>query len=109
ALLLLYSVPFLLEGDFSPQTNFAIRVDKALLGFFMDGAYWDSPVSWKFSDSYDYAWIWSSLTFTVTVMMGCFAGKLIKDQKDTKPIGVALTLMWIGLACLTAGYLLGLY
>lgn len=72
-LLVIYAIPFVLDGKYGAQENFAIRVDKNILGHWMDGVYWDQGI-WYFSESYDYSWIWSSLTFTVTVMMGCFAG-----------------------------------
>lgn len=109
ALLILYSIPFIIDGDYSPQNNFAIRVDKAVLRYFMDGAYWDTSTTWKFSPWYDYTWIWSSLTFTVTVMMGCFAGKIIKDQKDSRPNRIVQKLFIIGISCVVIGSLLGLY
>jgi predicted acyltransferase len=109
ALLVVYAIPFLIDGDFSPQHNFAIKLDKAILGPFMDGTYRDTSGNWHFSKHYDYAWIWSSLTFTVTVMLGCFAGKMIKDNGSRNPHRVALNLFLIGIGCLAAGYVWAIY
>lgn len=104
-LLVVYTIPFVLDGNYSPQENFAIRVDKKILGSWMDGVYWDQGI-WDFSDTYDYSWIWSSLTFTVTVMMGCFAGKIIKENARINPNRVFRDLIAIGFICLLAGVLL---
>lgn len=49
----------MLCGDFSPEGNFAYKVDLMLLG--------------RFRGDPTYTWIWSSLTFAVTVMLGTFA------------------------------------
>lgn len=106
SLLIIYSVPFLVDNDFSEQHNFAMRVDKQVLGYLMDGAYWNESGNWTFSPSYNYTWIWSSLTFVVSVMTGCLAGKYIKDNKDKYTtrislvmgiLGVVLTLIGLGL------------
>lgn len=109
ALLVVYAIPFMVGGDYSPQNNFAIRLDRLILGPFMDGAYWTDDHSWAYSSSYDYTWIWSSLTFTVTVMMGCFAGKIIKDDKGNRPLRVTVTLVLIGFALIFVGWIWGLY
>lgn len=103
-LLVIYAIPFALDGNYSAQENFAIRVDKKILGHWMDGVYWDQG-GWYFSESYDYSWIWSSLTFTVTVMMGCFAGKIIKENAKNNPFKVFRYLIGIGIACVLAGVL----
>lgn len=63
-LLLAFSLPFSILGDFSPEGNFANRIDSVLMG-----ARRGDP---------SYTWIWSSLTFGVTVMLGAFAGKMMK-------------------------------
>lgn len=103
-LLVIYAIPFALDGKYGAQENFAIRVDKNILGHWMDGVYWDQGI-WYFSESYDYSWIWSSLTFTVTVMMGCFAGKIIKENARNNPFKVCRYLIGIGIACMLAGIL----
>ncbi len=83
-LLLLYWIPMTFLGDFTPEGNFAAQVDKCVLGRFRDGVYWNEDGSWSFSPHYTYTWIWSSLTFGVTVMLGAFAGKIMKEGKTDR-------------------------
>ena len=68
-------------GDFTPAGNFAEQVDRWVLGRFRDGAFWNEDGTWSFSPYYNYTWIWSSLTFGVTVMLGAFAGKIMKETQ----------------------------
>lgn len=104
-LLLVYWVPMTFCGDFTPEGNFAEQVDRLILGRFRDGVYWTEDGSWHFSPGYTYTWIWSSLTFGATVMLGTFAGRIMKEGKaDGKRVvrilllsGVALvgvSLLW---------------
>lgn len=78
ALLALYWVPMTFMGDFTPEGNFAEMIDRAVLGRWRDGVFWDESGNWQFYAPYTYTWIWSSLTFGVTVMLGYFAGLVIK-------------------------------
>lgn len=80
-LLVAYWVPMTLLGDFTPDGNFAEAVDRAVLGRFRDGVYWDDA-GWHFSDYYHYTWILSSLTFGVTVLLGSFAGRIVREGRD---------------------------
>ena len=75
-LLLAYWIPMTFLGDFTPAGNFAEQVDRYVLGRFRDGVFWNEDGTWSFSPYYNYTWIWSSLTFGVTVMLGAF------DRKD---------------------------
>ncbi|MDE6368525.1 MAG: DUF5009 domain-containing protein [Muribaculaceae bacterium] len=103
-LLLIYWIPMTFCGDFTPEGNFAEAVDRAVLGHWRDGVYWDASGQWHFYAPYTYTWIWSSLTFGVTVMLGYFAGKIVKSSgKSTLTVtrlvitGVALiavALLW---------------
>ena len=68
-------------GDFTPAGNFAEQVDRWVLGRFRDGVFWNEDGTWSFSPYYNYTWIWSSLTFGVTVMLGAFAGKIMKETQ----------------------------
>lgn len=86
ALLLLYSLPMSLCGDFSPTGNFAYKVDLAILG--------------DLRGDVTYTWIWSSLTFAVTVMMGSFATRIIKHRHHA-----TTRLMTIGAAMIALGLL----
>lgn len=81
-LLLLYAVPMMLNGNFSPTSNFANSIDEAILGRFRDGVFWISNTEWQFSSHYHYTWVFSSLTFPVTVMLGVFANKILMHFKD---------------------------
>ena len=83
-LLLAYWIPMTFLGDFTPEGNFAEKVDRIVLGRFRDGVYWGEDGIWHFSPSYNYTWILSSLTFGVTVMLGTFAGKIMKEGKEDR-------------------------
>lgn len=54
-------------GDYSPDGNIAIWIDKAILGSHQDGT--------------SYAWILASLNFGATTMSGVFAGRLLQDKQ----------------------------
>lgn len=103
-LLLLYAIPFLLTGNYTPQGNWAEQVDKLILGQFRDGVYFTEDGLWHFSTSYHYTWVWSSLTFGVTVMLGTFANQLLMRYKQQPPKALA-RLIGVGLFLLTLGYL----
>ena len=83
-LLLLYWVPMTFLGDFTSVGNFAEQVDRWVLGRFRDGVYWNEDGTWSFSPYYNYTWVWSSLTFGVTIMLGAFAGKIMKEGKTDR-------------------------
>lgn len=59
-------VPGAGAGIYTPQTNLAIYIDKAILGSHQDGT--------------TYTWILSSLNFGATTMLGVFAGYVIKGS-----------------------------
>ena len=96
-LLLIYWIPMTFLGDFTPEGNFAEKVDRLVLGHFRDGVFWNEDGSWSFSAHYNYTWIWSSLTFGATVMLGAFAGKIMKAGKDNHR-KVVQTLLIIGIS-----------
>ncbi|WP_455586755.1 acyltransferase family protein [Bacteroides sp.] len=100
-LLFFYWAPMTFLGDFTPAGNFAEQVDRWVLGRFRDGTYWNEDGSWSFSPGYTYTWILSSLTFGVTVMLGVFAGKIMKEGKTDRSKVVKL-LMTIGIALIVA-------
>lgn len=103
-LLLAYWIPMTFLGDFTSEGNFAEKIDRLVLGRFRDGAYWNEDGSWDFSPYYNYTWVLSSLTFGVTVMLGTFAGRLMKEGRNNRK-KVALNLFIIGLALVAAGWL----
>lgn len=94
-LLLTYWIPMTFCGDFTPSGNFAELVDRMVLGRFRDGVYLDESGNWNFSPHYTYTWIWSSLTFGVTVMLGTFAGRIMKAGKENRK-QVVQTLLLVG-------------
>ena len=77
-----YWAVFVLSGSaFDPKDNVAMAVDKAVLGPHRDGVAWADDGSWRFMKRYQYTWILSSLNFAVTVLLGCFAGQLLRSRK----------------------------
>lgn len=108
ALLLLYTIPMTLFGDWSPDGNFACEIDKAVLGRFRDGSYIDANGVWQFAGWYDYTWVWSSLTFCCTVAMGSLAGHIIRNGSKNMN-KTALTLFITGLALIIAGEIWGIW
>lgn len=103
-LLIIYSVPMTLFGDFTPEGNFAEKIDRWVLGRFRDGVYWDANGTWHFSPNYTYTWIWSSITFSVTVLSGALAGELMKKGKENRQRTAAILLI-AGLALVALGWL----
>lgn len=102
-LLLIYWIPMTFCGDFTPQGNFAEMIDREVLGRWRDGVFQDASGQWHFAPDYSYTWIWSTLTFTVTVMLGYFAGVIIrKHQRTAKTAcilaGVGFVLLVLGVA-----------
>ena len=84
ALLLLYSVPMHLYGDWSAQGNMACVIDKTILGRFRDGSTIAADGGVVFAGWYDYTWLWSSMTFCCTVALGSLAGELTKNGNDNR-------------------------
>lgn len=107
ALLVVYSIPMHLHGDWSAQGNWAALIDKALLGRFRDGSILAADGSVQFAGWYDYTWLWSSLTFCCTVALGSFAGYMIKSGNNNRK-GTARTLLLTGVVLVVAGLLMGL-
>ena len=83
-LLVAYSIPMHVVGDWSSQGNFASIVDKAILGRFRDGSTIAHDGSVVFASWYDYTWLWSSLTFSCTVALGCLAGHITKNGNNER-------------------------
>lgn len=107
-LLIVYSLPMHLWGDWSPQGNFAAEVDKALLGRFRDGSVVAEDGTVLFAPWYDYTWVWSSITFCCTVTLGSFAGHLTKRGNGDR-VSTAKKLFLLAFVLLVAGYLFGMY
>ena len=108
ALLILYSVPMHLHGDWSAQGNFAAMLDKAVLGRFRDGSAVMAEGCVQFAAWYDYTWLWSSITFCCTVALGSLAGHVARNG-DADRAETARKLFLAGTALLVAGLLMGLW
>lgn len=108
ALLVIYTIPMTLFGDWTPQDNFACAIDKMILGRFRDGSYITADGTWQFAAWYDYTWLWSSLTFCCTVAMGSIAGRIIKSGNDNRN-RTTLILLACGIAMIIAGEIWGLW
>ena len=103
-----YILVFVVFGnmDFDPQGNVAMTIDKAVLGSHRDGVTWNPDGSWTWNEGYQYTWILSSLNFIVTVMLGCYAGTILKDASRTKSLR-GLLLAATGISLVVLGLALG--
>ncbi len=88
ALLMLVPVPGHGAGQLTEQGNLAIYLDKLILGPYQDGT--------------TYTWILSGMTFATTVMMGAFAGQLLRS--DLGKVRKVLFLLASGVACIYLGH-----
>lgn len=100
ALLVIYWIPMTFCGDFTPDGNFAEKVDSMILGRFRDGTRLGENGEWVHSPYYHYTWIWSSLNFSVTVLLGSFAGQITRRVERAKAwkllLGVGVGLLVCG-------------
>ena len=103
-LLISYWAILTLAGDFTPDGNFAEKIDRAVLGRVRDGVYYTEDGLWHFSDHYRYTWVLTSMVFGVTTMMGVFAGQIMKNGKDK--LNNSEFLLSVGLVLLLTGWLL---
>lgn len=98
-----YWIAFACTGmNLDGQDNVAMVIDKAVLGSHRDGVRWAADGAWRFGKSYQYTWILSSLNFAVTVLLGCFAGQMLRNEKRS-PSRRALNLAIAGAALTAAG------
>lgn len=102
ALLVIYWIPMTFCGDFTPDGNFAEKVDSVILGRFRDGTRLGENGEWVHSPHYHYTWIWSSLNFSVTVLLGSFAGQITRRVERAKAWKL---LLGVGVALLVCGKL----
>ena len=92
AVLLLAYWGLLMLKPLTPEENLAIYIDKLILGPYQDGT--------------TYTWILSSMTFATTVMIGAFAGQLLRS--DLGKLRKTLFLFAAGIACVYLGWAWGL-
>lgn len=101
-----YWLAFACTGmNLNPQDNIAMVIDKAVLGSHRAGVDWAADGTWSFRPGYQYTWILSSLNFAVTVLLGCFAGQILRAQNCDKAKR-ALRLAVVGVVLLGAGLLM---
>lgn len=77
-------------AELTPEGNIAAYVDLLVMGRHDDGP--------------TYTWVLSSLTFIVTVMLGCFCGKILKNI-ESLPKEKAIRLFSFSAVLLLGGYL----
>lgn len=94
ALMAVYSVPMALMGDWTVEGNFAYAVDRLIIG--------------RFRGDVTYTWVWSSLTFGATVMLGALAGELMKNERRLPRTRIAAMLAAGGVALIGLSLLLSL-
>ncbi len=90
-LLILIPVPGHGVGVLEPKANLALYIDNLVLGDFGDGT--------------TYTWILSSMTFATTIILGCFAGQLLRSDK--RGISKFFYLLLLGAGTLGLGYMWG--
>ena len=76
-------------GILKPDVNLAIYLEELVMGRFFSGG--------------SYTWLLSSITFAATVMLGVFAGRLLRSEK-TK-MAKFVWLVALGIGCLLLGML----
>jgi predicted acyltransferase len=92
-LLAVPQIPGVGRSVLMPDQNFAIYVDRLIMGRFDDGT--------------QYTWILSGFGFAATVLSGLFAGEVIKS--DMKRRKVALYLTMYGVAGVVLGLIWGIW
>ena len=98
-----YWIAFAATGmNLDGQDNIAMVIDKAVLGSHRDGVKWAADGTWRFRTSYQYTWIRSSLNFAVTVLLGCFAGQMLRSEKRSPARRAGLVAL-AGAALIAAG------
>ncbi len=80
-------------GIYEPDVNLALYVDNAVLGHWQEGAGW--------------TYILTNMTFVCSVMLGVFAGQILLS--DYKPIRKAGLIALIGICCVIAGKVWGIW
>ena len=80
-------------GIYEPDVNLALYIDNLVLGHWQEGAGW--------------TYILTNMTFVCSVMLGVFAGQLL--QSDNRPIKKAWLIALIGICCVIAGKVWGIW
>lgn len=80
-------------GIYEPDVNLALYVDNAVLGHWQEGGGW--------------TYIITNMTFVCSVMLGVFAGQVLLS--DNKPMKKAGLLALLGVCCVIAGKVWGIW
>lgn len=102
AFFVIFLIVFATAGHWSwvQGNNIAETIDEHVLGRFRNGVIWQGN-TWHFDSNYHYTWVLSSLNFAVTVMMGSFAGYILKSMHNARyKLGM---LFFIGILLVIAG------
>ncbi len=91
-LMMLVPIPEHGRGSLEPEANLAFYIDQNILGKFQDHG------------ARTYTWFLSSLTFVCTVMMGVWAGMLLKSRQAKGKIFLFLFLLGISTTALGWGW-----
>lgn len=94
-LLIVYWLPMAFAGDYTLEGNFAYKVDALVLG--------------DFRGDRSYTWVWSSLTFGATVLLGAFAGTMMRGVEPAQRQRRAALMALAGVALIAAGLLWSLW
>lgn len=98
-----YWIAFACTGmNLDGQGNVAMVIDKAVLGAHRDGVLWAPDGSWSFDPRYEYTWILSSLNFAGTVLLGSFAGQLLRSGRFSPAKRAGLVAL-VGIGLIAAG------
>lgn len=92
AVMALIPIPGVGAGIYEPEKNLALYVDDLVLGHFQEGQGW--------------TYILTNMTFVCSVMLGVFAGHILLSDKPEKKAGL---LAIIGIACVVAGKIWGIW
>lgn len=100
SMFIIYGALMHFGGDYSQSGNLAMKVDKAIFGFFL-------PDTNPMMKEAKYAWVLPSFMYAAITILGMESAKLLTDKKLTKWLRAGI-LAAASLAILGAGFLLGL-
>lgn len=99
---IIYTIGMQIYGAYLPTDNLAEFIDRAVLGRFVDRATVDASGNVIFAPWYNYAWIYPSINFTTSVLLGVLSTCLLRSKLEEKK--KALYLLSIGVGCIIMAY-----
>lgn len=100
SMFIIYGALIHFGGDYSQSGNLAMKVDKAIFGFFL-------PDTNPMMKEAKYAWVLPSFMYAAMTILGMESAKLLTDKKLTQRLRAGI-LAAASLAILGAGFLLSL-